>query len=520
MEPCQGSTGGASFCPGCAARPWALRCNPFGVIAIWALLTVGCVPSAFVADAAKTPAPLPTTPAVVKLGARTHGLGEAQRAAVARDEFVARVGELLAAQRPAPARRYIERYPDVALDALRCCTAAQAKQGAIQFIAQVHDEQCGAADAAGGWQTLTADRSAQPGRHAVYEAARPKLVELLKANKAQDALAMKLPEPAALPLQLDAAELRADALLQAEKPAEAEAVLTQALARAAAQPYPALKLKLLLGEAQLRAGKAEAAGATWQQTVEAASERLLCDPIFWERASYVRPVEVPWPEVVAQRLADYQASGGRKPPEGQVAAEGSPSLRGLTPPARRDAGQREALVWGGIGRMRLDRHEGQAALLAYKRAESLTVDPQIKAPMQLGQARALLQLNQLPSAAAILVRLATVSDADVALPALAMLGAVKLQKGSVEHSIALLQKAVAADWPGRSDAEADLGLAYLSLGDDANGFRWLHSAQQKFEAAKDHAALAQCLTNEMNYLNHKKKPEEAEKVRLRLESCP
>jgi len=489
-------------------------------------LITGCVPSAHLQESKKTPwppTPLPNAPAIVKLGAHTHALGEAQRAAVTRDAFLGKVHDLLAAQRPTAARRFIERYPDVALDTLRTCPGAQARLPAMQLIAQVHDEQCGSGDASSGWQALLADRAAQPGGQAAYEVARAKFIDHLQAGKGQEALAQKLPEPAALPLQLDAVQLRAEALLLAEKPAEVEALLAQALARAAAQPYPAVQLRLLLAEALLRAGKAEAASAAWQQTVTAASERVLCDPIFWERASYLRPVDAAWPEVVAQRLALYAASGGRQPPEGQQSSSDSKSHGGLTPPAgpvRQEPGRREALVWSAIGQMRLDRREAQAALVAYKRAESLTLDLKVRTRSQLGQARALLQLEQLPSAAAILVRLTALSDTEVALPALAMLGAVKLQKGSVEQSIALLEKAVTADWPGRGDAEADLGLAYLSLGEDARGFHWLHSAQRKFSAAQDHAALAQCLTNEMNYLNHKNKPEEAEKVRLRLVSCP
>jgi hypothetical protein len=63
----------------------------------------------------------------------------------------------------------------------------------------------------------------------------------------------------------------------------------------------------------------------------------------------------------------------------------------------------------------------------------------------------------------------------------------KLQQGSAHEGFNLLRNAVeegaAAAWPARAEAEADLGLAYLMIGDEASGRRWLQRPQQGFEAS-------------------------------------
>jgi tetratricopeptide (TPR) repeat protein len=179
----------------------------------------------------------------------------------------------------------------------------------------------------------------------------------------------------------------------------------------------------------------------------------------------------------------------------------------------------EAPVWAELGRWRLERGESQAALLAFKRAEALTPSEPGKEQMRLSQARALVQLGQGPAAMDVLVRLALVTSSSVSRPALATLGSLKFQQGQVQQSLALLKKAVeegaAGYWTGRNEAEADLGLAYLTAGNEANGLRWLHVAQDHFGKASDQAMLSQCLENEAAYLEHVGKAQEAAALRER-----
>jgi hypothetical protein len=71
-------------------------------------------------------------------------------------------------------------------------------------------------------------------------------------------------------------------------------------------------------------------------------------------------------------------------------------------------------------------------------------------------------------------------------------------------------------WPERAEAEADLGLAYLLMGDEASGLRWLHSGQKGFEMARKDAELVQSLENEAEYLAQAKKCDQADALRQRV----
>ena len=103
-----------------------------------------------------------------------------------------------------------------------------------------------------------------------------------------------------------------------------------------------------------------------------------------------------------------------------------------------------------------------------------------------------------------------------------MLGTMKLQQGGTQQGLNLLRRAVeeepATVWPERPEAEADLGLAYLLVGDENAGLRWLHAAQQSFESTGQSESLVQCLENEAAYLEHAKKNDLAKAVRHRLQS--
>jgi tetratricopeptide (TPR) repeat protein len=193
---------------------------------------------------------------------------------------------------------------------------------------------------------------------------------------------------------------------------------------------------------------------------------------------------------------------------------------GATRSASGQAWADEALLWTELGQWRLERREAEAALLAFKRAEAATPDDPGKERLRLAQARALVQVGQGTAAKEILVHLAFAPGSTVARPALATLGALRFQDGQVQESLTLLKKAVeegpGAEWPGRSEAEADLGLAYLTTGDEASGLRWLHAARQHFEKSNDSVLLARCLENEAAYQEHRGNSRDADALRQRV----
>lgn len=463
----------------------------------------GCVPTALLAP------PPPGAPSAdgkkVVTGGACLPLGEVEKPAVDAAEFLRHVTDLLTAGRAEAAARFVRRYPDVALEAVRQATVDDAAAPSLKTAARILDEQAGAA----AWGPLIQDRADHPERFKAYDAARKQFVDLLRGGKPRDALGVSLAKHAPAPLlEADAHQLVGEASLLADRPADAAAAFATAAARAQAlSPSWACQLGLLLGEAQRRAGKVADGAGSWQQAVVLASRQLttaapVFDPVFWEHASYLRPASSSWPGPVMQQFA---AVIGDLPNPGNAAAH---SLD-------------ESWLWAGIGQWRLDRHEPQAALAACKRAESLTLDEKFQARLRLSQAQALAQLDQAAPAMALLAPMAAKTGDPSAAPALAMLGALKLRAGNTEQALALLKKAVegtSSVWPGRGQAEADLGLAYVMTGRPTEGLQWLHAAQARFESAHDADLLRQALENELRYWEHLKKADEAARVRERLKA--
>ncbi|MCU0980739.1 MAG: hypothetical protein MUF25_16440, partial [Pirellulaceae bacterium] len=98
----------------------------------------------------------------------------------------------------------------------------------------------------------------------------------------------------------------------------------------------------------------------------------------------------------------------------------------------------------------------------------------------------------------------------------------RVQQGGTQQGLHLLRRAVeeapTLQWPERAEAEADLGLAYLLMGDETAGLRWLHQTQQTFEATGQHDALFQSLENELAYLEQTQRKDAAQLARQRLDN--
>ncbi len=480
------------------------------------LLLAGLVftPAGCVALDQSLPSPPPAAAVQqVKVGGDGVRLGDAQQAGLPRDVFLRRLGELVAAHQFVTAQRWVERYPDVALEVLRGVTAPQAGDPLLQGLAKTYEEQCCGAGAVPGWVALLQERAAHPDRYQAYDAARQEVVGHLHNGRFKEAAEVRLPALAkgapCVVLEVDALQLSGEALLLADRPQDAAACFAEALKLACpAYPHQGVHLLLSLSEAQRRCGNAGPADATWKDATELAAslltpERPVADPAQWERIAYLRPVRSDWPAVVGQ-----QFDHGR-----------DETLRLIAAASAGPGPVSEALPWAAVGQWRLHRNEPQAALLAFKHAETFATDPVCRDRLQLGEARALAQLDQRASALAILNHLADHPTADVAQPALALLGALLFKEGQNPQSLALLRKALGKDanpvWPGRAEALADLGLACLTAGEDLAGLAYLHAAQQQFEATRDHELLQQCLWNEAAYLEHQARKNEADSVRER-----
>jgi len=408
------------------------------------------------------------------------------------------------------------------LAVLREMYAVQAATEVLSVTAEAFDRQCSRCGADAGWTAIVLDRATHPDHYAQYESKRRQFMTELQNGRVEQALSLQLPAAAKFApgavLAIDAWRLQGIGLVLAERPQEAVEAFGQALQSAGqAHPYQATNLLLLLSDARRRSGDVRAAEGHWQAAVQLACDLAhaplpVIDPIFWERAAYLRPVNSPWPQSMVRQLADYNVRYGiATPPRDPV------MLTSTAVPV-----SDEVPIWTAVGHWRLAREESQAALVALKKAEAMTTDNYVAARLQLAEAKALVRMGQQPAATAMLIHAASQSDPRLARPAAALLGTIKLQQGSVQQGFNLLHRAVEEDpgffWPERPEAEAALGLACLLMGDENAGLQWLHVAQQGFEASAQQEALIQCLENEAAWLEQAKKKELAATVRKRLES--
>jgi hypothetical protein len=488
------------------------------------LATAGCsglIPKPVTEDTDPLTAGLPGPSAPqVRVGGDGFALGDVEQCSVPPQAFADRIGECLQANRRGTADRFVRLYPDLALAILREPKSVRIQSPVLQTIAQTHDQQCSRCGPGAGWSAVMADRARRPAAYQDHDLRRQQFVTHLENGRLDQALALSLDTAAAgltaSPLQVDAWRMTGIAQLLNGQPQLAVAAFEQARQHSAGvHPYEEVTLLLLESDARRRAGD-DAATAAWQQAVWqladlAAGPAPVHDPILWERAAYLRPVDCPWPPEVLQRLAAANTRLGI-PAESWFAAR-----VGFASSASSD----EAVVWAAIGHVRLARDEPQAALVALKRAESMTTHPLLAGRLRLAEAKALSRLGQSAAATAMLAGLAGDSDASVSRPALAMLGSIKLQEGGTQQGYQFLRRAVADDpeatWPGRTEAEADLGLACLLLGDDPQGLRWLHSAQRQMEAQGDIEQLVQSLENEQEYLRRSDRKDAADAISQRLE---
>jgi tetratricopeptide (TPR) repeat protein len=227
-----------------------------------------------------------------------------------------------------------------------------------------------------------------------------------------------------------------------------------------------------------------------------------CDPNLAERLASARPEIATWPDaeskwLISELTREEILEGTREEP-----------FRGLSC---------ESAFWLTVGHWRLERHEPKGALAALKKAETADTAGVAKPWIQLQQAKAFMQLGQSPMAISVLTGVTGSPSAKLA--AMAALGACKFKDGHTEQALVLLKKAI-EEWPTpfpcRAESEADLALAYLSVGDEMTGLGHLHSAQRDLQAAGRRPSLWLTLENEARYLRHVGKLDDAAKVEARL----
>ena len=176
-------------------------------------------------------------------------------------------------------------------------------------------------------------------------------------------------------------------------------------------------------------------------------------------------------------------------------------LETVATPSAADPGLSTRLVRARLGRIEIQRGSPQAALLAWRAAESdFGSEPSTNA-LRLNQAEARIALQQDEAAITMLAGLART---EVRPEALTMLGLVHLRRNQIETGLAMLREAIESPTPQSHPAvHADAGLALVSAGEADAGRRLLDSARDAYRESGDIDGLRQLLVNQLRYAQSK-----------------
>ena len=194
----------------------------------------------------------------VRVGGDGYSLGDVAQSTLTPQQFADRAEELLRAQRPGAAARWVQRYPDMALTVLTDAASARVSLQVLHLIAQAHDQQTNRGPSEAGWSALVADREKNAQGYAEYDQRRSEFMTLLQNGQARDALALDpvaaVPAASTPVLRIDAWRLQGIALVLDDRPREAvEAFLAARQLAGGGHPYP-------LGEPGVVAQRRPAAG--------------------------------------------------------------------------------------------------------------------------------------------------------------------------------------------------------------------------------------------------------------------
>jgi tetratricopeptide (TPR) repeat protein len=282
-------------------------------------------------------------------------------------------------------------------------------------------------------------------------------------------------------LRAESLRLRGIAYLLGEQPKPAAEALVRALELASGDDNMAAEIQILLAEAFRRAGQAADSVAAWAGAARMTDR--IHDPVLGERILALKPAETAWPAPV------------------------------------RDA----ADLWMRVGRWHLARRAPSKALVAFTNAQNEAAEPSAQKQARIAQATALVQLKQMGAALSILAGLVDDADKAVAGHALAVMGVIRIEQGQTAQGLELTRKAIEesadARWPERSQALADLGLAYLVAGQADKGLQALHEAQAQFLKERKSDDLAQSLLNEAAFTEKTGDKAAADSLRRRAMAC-
>lgn len=467
----------------------------------------------FASDPSAEEAPEPDTPQVrnppaktIRFEGRETVLGTADVAPVPTGTFIADLQALLAQEKYFTASQLISAHPDVAEQAFWERYANASDDSLVSFIAETLSKDVPPAISL---QTLRETLQSKPVAGQTYHQSRSRFATRLKSENPsqQDAeqlriQAQSLDHPLVM---LDALRLLALRELVNGRHAWAESLFLQA-AKIAEQHRDRVReseLWLMVATTANRSERFKDASSAWRKATQTRielhleSDRTL-HPGFWVRADEQRPTGTSWPKETSRALATHAAPVG-----GTVSALSAP----------------ERILWSAVAVSQYEASEHQAALLNFKKAETFA-DGEDAMWLRIAQSKCLAGLGQSHAAAALLSGPAASDNPKIAIASTAAIGSAKLQAGTYQQGLQLLNKALedsrANDWPGRNRAEADLALGLLILGETDPGLESLHAVQNEFERQGERLSLLQALENELRLLEHENRDAESARVQDRI----
>ncbi len=437
-------------------------------------------------------------------------IGEKDSLAFTADSFIGYVAELDSAKRNASIKDLVATYPDIALTTLQESDLSPDKQRAMQLIASMLDTTWSNRPI---WQQYVADLATLPKRTKEKLDGRARFWRHLKNNQPDEALKLQLTKTLRREdgpvLRAEFHRLESIAAMMLGDHEKSIDHLTQAIQLIEQDClWYASKLRLLLGEFYRHGGQWELWKSSWETAVTNNSRLAMAqnsiDPQFWDRAAFLRPAGMDWPDEAVNNLRGILKSW-------DVAdTERSDRL-----------GSDETVVWFAIAIQHLKRVEGQNAVLAFKKAEAGESNRQTIKALQLHQARGLVAAGQPGAASAILYRLVSENEnTPLADRARAILGSMKLQNGSVAQGLNLIKAArsTSESWPTpeRLRVQADYALALLMRGRESAGLEELDLAESEFEKSGQFEQLRQCLWNRAKYFEKIGQSDQQRQVSQRL----
>lgn len=445
----------------------------------------------------------------IKVGGNgTIVLGESSLvASLSPEKFLQKLEALIQKKRYLSAKNLLEKYPDLVLISLRNSGSSQSNFSEVwRYLARFYD--LSFASESEGWVALLTHRQQSPQLYQAFEMKRQELLSYLQNGRFEEAFQLKLiapPQAVGKMLQIEAGYLNAMAALLANQNESAVEEFSKIITLSEnSDRYQNAHFSLLMSATHQRLENSAEAETFWRKGILLGNQALYAstpfeDPIFWERAITLKQQKVSWPS-------------------GLFVSEQRPNIENIGELSTRST----AFVWEKIGYAHLKREEGQAALVAFQKSQSLENNQTHLERLQLAQCKALLLLQQDSVATTNLLKLAQSSNPLFASPALAMLGVVDLQKENTQRGLGLmlraLEKGASQNWNGRAKAIADLGLAYLMVGSQNEGLSHLHQAQELFQIQQQYEELLQSLQNEQAYLEQIGERQKANQIQEKLEN--